>query len=189
MILIWNAAILAATLALASTNAHSDDSWIENAYLVDSQGSSAQLTEYRLDGPAPWLYIDLAGVIDTTADFPTWVTASWQHAVHGTLAGSDFAIQEADKLWLQPVGWDSLKALGEWRVTPSIHWFDCIIIYGVGTCSLGSTQASEIAFLVTDSQPVPEPSTYLMLLAGILGVAVAVRKKRAGQAELGARFG
>ena len=123
------------------------------AYMVAASGSTEPVSEFELDGPAPWLYLDLPDGALTS--FLVSVDAHWflepQTPAQFSLTESSFA--QADKYWFSPAAqlWNEKKAAGDWHVNARHSLVELIIIYGGGVGRVWASGSETIDFRVVDA--------------------------------------
>lgn len=158
--------------------------WLDAAYVVGARGSTTPIRQLTLDGPAPWLHLDLSFSYDPAIykglDI-VWFSANWLHNGKGhriveAVAGLPGA--PSDKLWIEAANWDQVKSAGEWVIEPHLNFYSCIGTYGVGVCLKAQSPGLDVRFLVA-STPVPEPATWALSLCGLGALALVGRRRRA----------
>ena len=123
------------------------------AYMVAASGSTEPVSEFELDGPPPWLYVDLPDGALTS--FLVSIDANWflepQAAAQFSLSESSFA--QADKYWFSPAAqiWNEKKAVGDWHIDARHSLVELIIIYGGGVGRVWASGSETIDFKVADS--------------------------------------
>jgi hypothetical protein len=166
--LLAGAALAASVLASSATNA----ALFDTVYIVGANGSTTPVTQFSIDGPAPWLFVDLSGPL---SEF-TWLSASWFADGNPTAQFTNFPGNRsgADKLWFSPTPaeWNAEKAAGDWHVDLTLNALELILIYGVGVGQLVQVAGPTVSFNVVDPLAVPEPSTFALLGLSLLAFAL-----------------
>jgi hypothetical protein len=143
----------------------------EAAYCVDSPGSTTPVRAFHIDGPAPWLFVDLG----TSWGQYSYASSRWFSGDESTARfsaneGTWFSTER--QYWLSPgaEAWEANKAVGEWRVDANYAWWTLVMTYGGGAPLTNSTGSKTVSFWVV-AHPIPEPGAALVCLgAGILGI-------------------
>ena len=88
------------------------------ARMVATSGSTEPVSVFDINGPAPWLYLDLPDGALTS--FLAAVHSDWFHegsaAKQFTLSNTSFVVQ--DEYWFSPTteDWNATKAVGDWHI-------------------------------------------------------------------------
>jgi hypothetical protein len=123
----------------------------DDAYMVAASGSTEQVSVFDINGPAPWLYLDLPDAALTS--FLAATNSDWFHeasaAKQFTLSNSSFAVE--DKYWFSPTAdeWNETKAAGDWHIDAQHSLVELIIIYGGGVGRTWATGKATIDFTVS----------------------------------------
>ena len=139
------------------------------AYMVAAPLSTTQVSAFSIDGPTPWLFVDLPGSSPFTFLDSKWFLAGIQQfASTRTIAAGD------DQFWLAPTDavWDTEKSLGRWRVDTRYSFGDILFAEngGIGVGITTATGSASIGFDVTPA-PIPLPAGAVLFgtALGLLG--------------------
>ena len=172
--------LLAAALALLLTSGAARAASFDAAYMVAAPGSTTPISEFSLDVPAPWLFVDLPGL----GSLFTVVESDWFRLgvpdVQLHLVPSQ---QTGDRFWIGPseAAWNGVKTLGNWSITAS---FDLVGILfaengGIGVGISEGSGSAQVPFSVVPA-PVPLPAGALLLGPAVLALG-CLRKQRASR--------
>ena len=105
----------------------------DHVYPVSSAGSTTPVTEFDVNGPAPWVYLDLPS---PGAQY-SYGSSNWFADSNPTakfLEYSPGVFVSEGEYWLSPPAdvWQQTKSAGTWHVDASFAWWDLVIIYGGG---------------------------------------------------------
>jgi hypothetical protein len=105
----------------------------DRVYPVAAPGSREPVTQFDINGPAPWVYLDLP----SPGGQYSYGSSNWFAGGSTTMQFQEYSpgIFVSDgEYWLSPPadGWAQLKSVGDWRVDASFAWWDLVIIYGGG---------------------------------------------------------
>lgn len=138
----------------------------DQAYTVAAPLSTVAVSDFSIDGPAPWLFVDLPqlGSLFTTVNskwFKDGVVAAQFTVVPNT--------SNADQFWLSPTpaAWNAKKAAGPWHIDAT---FDLTGIQfaengGIGVGVSEGTGSTTVAFNVV---PLPACGWLVGLAFGAL---------------------
>jgi hypothetical protein len=125
------------------------------AYMVAASGSTEPVSVFDLDGPVPWLYLDLPDAAMTS--FMAIASSDW---FYEPLQSKQFSVNtsslvQEDKHWLSPTAdvWTAAKAAGEWHVDVRHSLIELIIIYGAGVGRVWATGSGTVQFTVDSGMP------------------------------------
>lgn len=169
------AACLAALCAVPAARAATFDA----AYMVTASGSTIQVSQFAIDGPAPWLFVDLPGL----GSFFTVVKSDWFRIGVAGVQLNLFPRHEAgDQFWISPAdgAWNGVKSLGNWSVTAS---FELVGIFfaengGIGVGISEGAGSTQVGFSVVPA-PIPLPASGLLLGAALSALSLRRRLRRA----------
>lgn len=123
------------------------------AYMVAEAGSVEPVSSFDLNGPAPWLYVDLPD--GALWSFSSSVNSKWYS---GLSTAPKFVLSEGiwgaqDKYWLSPSisDWQANGAVGTWRINATHSLVELVMIYGVGAPRVWGTGSTSIQFSIVDS--------------------------------------
>lgn len=180
-------ALSALTLAAATCCGAAQVQIFDAAHAVATSGSTVPVTSFALDGPAPWLYLDLAVPLDAA----TGIFASLRFDANPAAAAPavEFAAEIAggvgnDKFWLTPTpaNWAAKNAAGAWQFRTGVWSIALICIYGgcVGAPGgFSSAAGPAVDFpVVGAATQVPEPATWALMAAGVVGLLGATALRR-----------
>jgi hypothetical protein len=125
------------------------------AYMVAASGSTEPVSVFDINGPAPWLYLDLPD--GALSSFLVDASSNWFHEGESTqrfsLANDSFTA--LDKFWFSPSpeAWESAKAAGEWHIDARHALVNLILIYGVGVGQVWATGSTTTDFTVGSGMP------------------------------------
>ena len=166
----------AATAALLLVAGHAQALTFDQAHMVATPFSTQQVSDFALDGPTPWLFIDLPAL----GSFFTVTQSSW--FVAGTAVPqvqSSQRFQELDHFWIAPsdLAWAAVKVTGNWHIDAS---FDLVGILfaengGIGVGISEGSGTTTVDFSVTPA-PVPLPAGAWLLSPALLAVFGLRRK-------------
>lgn len=153
-------------LLLATSGTSRSASLFEDAYTVGASGSTVPVSVFAIDGPVPWLYVNL---VSPVSGF-TYVSAQFFQPPSAAPALTlDVGLVSAagDEYWFAPSAsaWAGRKATGAWNAVSTIDALELILIYGVGVGSIVTLDSTSAPFSVAAN--VPEPSAWLLLVAGL----------------------
>jgi len=164
-----------AALIVSIASAHAAVQPFEHAYTVGFAGSTTPVTVFDIDGPAPFLFLDLPAT-----SFITSVSSDWFHDADLV---AQFTVQESsaggDKFWLSPPAevWNVEKAVGDWHIHASYNLVGLICLENGGICvpqNVGSG-SGVVDFTIA---AVPEPEVYAMFGGGLALLGLASRRRR-----------
>ena len=170
---------IAACLALLFAAGSARAATFDAAYMVAAPGSTTQVSEFAIIGPAPWLFVDLPGL----GSFFTVVESDWfQIGVSGAQLSLFPSQQIGDLFWIGPAGaaWDGVKALGNWSITASFALVGILFAEngGIGVGISEGAGSTQVAFSVVPS-PVPIPTSGLLFGAALSALGLGSRLRRA----------
>ena len=150
------------------------------AYTVAAPFSTVQVTDFTLDGPTPWLFIDLPALGSLfTATSSSWFLAGTSAA----LAQSSRREQNLDRFWLAPsdLVWSSVKSAGNWHIDAT---FDLVGIQfaengGIGVGISEGAGSTSVNFSVSPAA-VPLPGGGWLLGAALVAIARLPRRSPVG---------
>lgn len=153
-------------------------SFFENTYMVGASGSTVPVATFAIDGPAPWLYVNL---VSPPGDF-AFVSAQFfrpPSALPALTLDAGLVSAAGDQYWFAPSAsqWASKKAIGAWNAVATLDALELVLIYGVGVGRVVTLDSTSASFSVAAN--VPEPSAWLLLASG-LGI-VAWRSRMAAR--------
>ena len=170
----------AAALALSLVGGHVQALSFDQAYMVAAPFSEQQVSDFAVDGPTPWLFIDLPalGSLFTVTQSSWFVTGIGASQVH-----SSQRLQDLDRFWLAPsdLAWAAVKTVGSWHSDVS---FDLVGIQfaengGIGVGISEGAGATRVDFSVSPA-PVPLPAGVWLLGPALLTV-LGLRRKTQGR--------
>lgn len=169
---------LAAALALLLSTGAARAANFDAAYMVAAPGSTAPVSEFSLDGPAPWLFVDLPGL----GSFFTVVESDWfRVGVPGAQLTLFPSLQMDDQFWIGPTEttWDNVKTLGAWSITASFELVGILFAEngGIGVGISEGAGSTEVGFAVVPT-PVPVPTSGLLLGPALLALGILRRSSR-----------
>ena len=153
-------------LALLMAHGKSHALTFDQAFMVATPLSTSQVTAFSIDGPTPWLFVDLPAL----GSFFTTVNSSW---FRDGIAAPQFQVipsqQQNDRFWLSPTDltWVAARALGAWHIDASFALTGILFVEngGIGVGVNEGTGSTIVEFTVTPS-PVPLPASgFLMVMA------------------------
>lgn len=125
------------------------------AYMVAASGSTEPVDYFDIEGPAPWLYLDLPDGALTS--FIVSVSTDW---FRDSVTTKQFSLSESsyaslDKYWFSPSTevWNSTKAEGGWHINARHSLINLIIIYGGGVGQVWANGSATIDFSVYSGMP------------------------------------
>jgi hypothetical protein len=168
--------IVTLSVLFASANAAALTLPFDAAYTVAASGSTTPVSVFDIDGPAPWLFVDLPRL----GSLLTFVSSNWLRDGNATLQFSAFPLaSSADQFWLAPsaVQWNATKAPGAWHIdaTFSLVGLQCAESCGIGVGVDEGSGSTTVQFTVA---AVPLPAT-AWLFACALGAVGFPRARRA----------
>lgn len=171
--------LLAVCFALLFAASTARAASFDAAYMVAAPGSTIQVSQFSIDGPAPWLFVDLPGL----GSLFTVVESDWfRLGVPGVQLHLFPAQQNGDKFWVGPAdaAWNSVKALGNWSVTASFELVGILFAEngGIGVGISEGAGSSQVAFSVVPA-PVPVPASGVLLGAALAALGLKRRLHRA----------
>ena len=148
----------------------------ESAYFVGSAGSTTPVDAFHIDGPAPWLFVDLG----TPRGQYSYASSRW---FAGGETVSRFSANEGSwfsserQYWLSPSAeqWDSMRGVGQWHVDVNYAWWTLAMTYGVGAPLTNAQGSDRVSFWVV-AHPIPEPGA--VALVGTLLGGIEMRRVR-----------
>jgi hypothetical protein len=150
--IVWTAILFSCHFAMIVDRAAAvTDLNFDAAYMVAASGSTEPVSVFDINGPAPWLYLDLPDAALTS--FLAAVHSDWFHessaAKQFTLSNSSLVVQ--DKYWFSPTAeeWNETKAVGDWHLDAQHSLVELIIIYGGGVGRVWATGKATIDFTVS----------------------------------------
>jgi hypothetical protein len=160
-------AIASLTLLLTGANAAALTLPFDAAYTVAASGSTTPLSVFDINGPAPWLFVDLPRL----GSLLTFVTSNWFLDGNPTVRFTATPLaSSADQFWLAPpaAGWNASAAPGPWHVdvTFNLVGLQCAESCGIG---VGVDEGSGSATVPFTVAAVPLPAGWL-LFASALGI-------------------
>lgn len=166
------AACLAALCAVSTARAATFDA----AYMVAAPGSTTQVSQFAIDGPAPWLFVDLPGL----GSFFTVVESDWfRVGVPGVQLDLFPRQQAADQFWISPAdgAWNGVKSLGNWSITASFELVGILFAEngGIGVGISEGAGSTQVGFSVVPAA-VPLPANGLLFGAAL--AALGLRRHR-----------
>ncbi len=167
-----------ACLALCLGTSAVEAATFDAAYMVATPGSTDAVTEFSLDGPAPWLFVDLPAL----GSFFTVVESDWfRVGVAGLQFSATPSQQQNDRFWIAPSAstWANAKALGNWSVTASFELVGILFAEngGIGVGISEGAGSTEVGFAVVPA-PVPLPASGLLLGPALLALGILRRSSR-----------
>jgi hypothetical protein len=171
------AACIALMLAMAPAHALDFDA----AYTVAAPFSTVQVNEFALDGPTPWLFIDLPALGSLfTATSSSWFVAGTNTA----LTQSSRSEQELDRFWLAPsdLAWNTAKSTGLWHIDATFNLVGILFAEngGIGVGISEGAGSTAVNFSVSPA-PVPLPGGGCLLSAALLAVSAGWRRRRCAE--------
>jgi dockerin type I repeat protein len=149
---VWTTILFSCHFALVVARAAAVvDLDFDAAYMVAASGSTEPVSVFDINGPAPWLYLDLPDAALTS--FLAAVQSDWFHEASATkqfsLSNTSFVVQ--DKYWFSPTAeeWNETKAVGDWHVDAHHSLVELIIIYGGGVGRIWATGKRSLDFTVS----------------------------------------
>ena len=173
------AACAALFLVIGQAHALSFDA----AYTVAAPFSTVQVSDFALDGPTPWLFIDLPAVGSLfTATSSSWFLAGTAAA----LAQSSRREQDLDRFWLAPsdLAWNTVKSAGTWQIDASFNLVGIQFAEngGIGVGISEGAGSTAVNFSVSPAT-VPVPAGSWLLGAALIAVSRLRRRTRLGTAD------
>lgn len=154
----------------------------DQAHMVAAPFETTRLETFPIDGPAPWLFVDLP----TLGSFFTVVASDWFSAGQ---AGARFASvvpgqQNLDQFWLAPseAAWAAARAAGRWTIEVTYQLVG-IQFAENGGIGVGISEGGGETTVSFDVTAIPEPGTALLLGMGLSGLG-ATRHRARGQAAV-----
>ncbi len=135
------------------------------AYMVAAPLSETQVSAFSIDGPTPWLFVDLPGSSPFTFLDSTWFFGDAQQFVSALTQPAG-----TDKFWLAPTDavWNAEKVLGNWQVDTRYAFGDILFAEngGIGVGITTATGSASVNFTVTPA-PVPLPAGIALFSAAL----------------------
>ena len=171
--------LLAACLALLFAASAARAATFDAAYMVAAPGSTTQVSEFAIDGPAPWLFVDLPGL----GSLFTVVESDWLRiGVPGVRLNLFPSQQSGDQFWVGPAdaAWNGVKALGNWSITASFELVGILFAEngGIGVGISEGAGSTQVGFAVVPA-PVPVPASGLLFGAALGALGLGCRLRRA----------
>lgn len=169
---------LAAALALLLSTGAARAANFDAAYMVAAPGSTTPVSEFSLDGPAPWLFVDLPGL----GSLFTVVESDWfRLGVPDVQLSLSPSLQTNDRFWIGPseTAWDDVKTLGAWSISASFELVGILFAEngGIGVGIIEGAGSTEVGFAVVPA-PVPVPASGLLLGPALLALGILRRSSR-----------
>ncbi len=181
-------ALPALTLAAAACCGAAQAQIFDAVHPVAANGGTVPVTSFVLDGPAPWLYLDLAGPLDDASGI--FASLRFDANPADAVPAIEFAAEIAggtgnDKFWLTPsaANWAANKSAGAWQFKTGVWSIALICIYGgcVGAPGgFSSAAGPTVVFTVGNVPQVPEPGSPALWALGMAGLLGAAALRRAG---------
>ena len=139
------------------------------AFMVAAPLSTTPVSAFSIDGPTPWLFVDLPG----SSPF-TFLDSKWFFGGAQQFLSTRTIAAGVDQFWLAPTDavWDTEKALGRWRVDTRYSFGDILFAEngGIGVGITTATGSASIGFDVTPA-PIPLPAGAVLFgtALGLLG--------------------
>jgi len=105
----------------------------DRVYAVAGPGSTTPINQFDINGPAPWVYLDLPSPGGQYSyGSSNWFAGASTTAQYQAYSPSIFSSE--GEYWLSPPAdaWAQIKSAGPWHVDASFGWWDLVIIYGAG---------------------------------------------------------
>ena len=171
--------LLAACLALLFAATSARAATFDAAFMVAAPGSMSAVSEFSIDGPAPWLFVDLPGL----GSFFTVVESDWfRSGVPGVQLNLFPSQQVGDQFWIgtSNAAWDGVKALGNWSITASFELVGILFAEngGIGVGISEGAGSTQVSFTVVPT-PVPVPASGLLFGAALSALGIGRRLRHA----------
>lgn len=168
----------AASVGVLLVTSHAHALTFDQAYTVAAPFSTQQVSDFALDGPTPWLFIDLPAL----GSFFTVTSSSW--FVAGTAAPqatSTQSVHDLDRFWLAPsdLAWSAVKSAGNWHIDASFNLVGIQFAEngGIGVGISEGSGSTTVDFSVS-SAAVPLPAGGWLLSSALIAVAGLRRRAR-----------
>lgn len=144
------------------------------AYTVGTSGSTVAVADFAIDGPVPWLFVDLPAL----GSFSTFVSAKW--FLDG-VPSAQFEVfpstADGQRFWLSPAEsvWNGKKAVGPWHVDATFSLTGILFAEngGIGVGISEGSGSTTVTFRVTPAAvPLPAAGPLFALAVGGLGLRV-----------------
>ncbi|MEA2711204.1 MAG: hypothetical protein QOF78_3805 [Phycisphaerales bacterium] len=158
----------------------------DRAYTVSAPGSTTPVSEFDINGPAPWLYLDLPSPRgEYSYSSSTWFADSSATAQFSLSGGSTFSSEQEFWLSPSPAEWELKKSIGDWHINANYGWWTLVIIYGGGAPVTYATGSEVVTFTVSTWTPGPtvpiNPEPASILLCGLGAAALFMTRSTRGR--------
>ncbi len=146
-----------------------------NVYTVANSGSTSPKTSFGYN-ETPWLYIDVPEYAGAQGFYPTLtVSAGWAPQSNPSSISVVGFNQELypygfQDSWIQLDEWDTVKQVGLWDIYANFS------IYTLNGWTPNFIETGEDT-AVFEVQPVPEPTSLMLLGSGLIGIFGSFRRK------------